>query len=160
MSTQRREDSGEARSTAKIRRFTDLRVWVRAHELFLAVLRDAESFPTGRPALFFSEQTLRSTGSICANIAEGFGRSRRKFVNALDIALGEAQETENWLYKIRDAGFLAANVADARVRSAIQIQKMLTVLRSRIAANENALREEPADYAVAEGDIPELPPVD
>ena len=156
MGTQRADgSSGEPRPA--IRRFTDLRVWVRAHEVFLSILRDASGFPSRTPSLFLTEQTLRSAGSICANIAEGFGRSRRKFVNALDIALGEAQETENWLYKMRDAELLPRDVADERVRSAIGIQKMLTALRSRIATNENAIREASADYAVPMEDAADAP---
>ena len=46
------------------------------------------------------DQIVRSLGSAGANIAESFNRSKAKFLNSLDIALGEANETENWLYKL------------------------------------------------------------
>ena len=58
------------------------------------------------------DQIVRSCGSVGANIAEGFNRSKKKYLNSLDIALGEADETENWLYKIRDAGFVDRNTAN------------------------------------------------
>ena len=74
------------------------------------------------------DQILRSVGSVGANIAEGFNRSTKKYLNSLDIALGEAAETENWLYKLRDAGFLEKELANARVGESIEIQKMLNGL--------------------------------
>ena len=63
-----------------------------------------------------------------ANIAEGFNRSTKKYLNSLDIALDEAAETENWLHKLRDAGFLEKKFANARVGESIEIQKMLNGL--------------------------------
>lgn len=39
-------------------------------------------------------------------------RSKKKYLNALDIAVGEATELENWLYKLRDAGFLQKDLAN------------------------------------------------
>jgi len=44
------------------------------------------------------------------------------------VGLGEAAETENWLYKLRDASFLKKELANARVRESIEIQKMLNGL--------------------------------
>lgn len=129
-----------------IRHFTDLKVWEKAHCLFLAILDAIEEFPTRRSATLLAEQLVRSAGSVCANIAEGFNRSRRKFVNSLDIALGEANEAENRLYKARDAGFMAPETAKQRLLAVIEIEKMLTGLRSAIAANENALRESGGEY--------------
>jgi len=112
--------------TGGIRHFTDLKVWQKAHCLFLAVFKDIEGFPDSRSATVLAEQLMRSTGSVSANIAEGFNRTRRKFLNSLDIALGEANETENWLYKARDAGFMAPEAAKQRLLAVIEIEKMLT----------------------------------
>lgn len=136
----------------KIRHFTDLSVWKKAHGLFLAILDDVEKFPSGRSTVILTDQLVRSAGSISANIAEGFNRSRRKFVNSLDIALGEANETENWLYKVRDGRLIALQTAKQRLRAIIEIEKMLSALKSSIAANEKAVREASAQYAVGQPD--------
>ena len=42
----------------------------------------------------------------------GVNCSKKKHLSALDIAVGEATELENWLYKLRDAGFLNADLAN------------------------------------------------
>ena len=112
--------------SGKVQRFTDLEVWRKSHELFLRLLVDLESLPSTRIANILTDQIVRSLGSTGANIAEGFNRSKAKYLNCLDIALGEANETENWLYKIRAAKLLAREKANAHVAETIQIEKMLT----------------------------------
>lgn len=112
--------------------FTDLEVWRRSHRLFLEVLEDVEQFPRRRAAPILTDQTVRSIGSVGANIAEGFNRSKAKFLSSLDIAMGEAHETENWLYKIRDAGYLDTPLANRRIAESIEIAKMLNGLTTKI----------------------------
>ncbi len=134
----------------RIRRFTDLKVWRKAHRLFLALLKDLEGFASSKAALILSEQIVRSLGSVGANIAEGFNRSQKRFVNSLDIALGEANEAENWLYKARDAGFIAEDAVRARLKTIIEIEKMLTSLKRSIAAKGERVQEEGPDYVAGE----------
>jgi len=96
--------------------------------LFLDVLKDTEQFSRTRAADSLTDQVIRAIGSIGANTSEGFGRSQKRFLNSLDIALGEAHESENWLYKLRDAGFLERGRANAHVRECVEISKMLNGL--------------------------------
>ena len=111
-----------------VKHFTDLEVWRRSHQFFLDLAQDIDPLPQKRSVTIITDQILRSAGSVGANIAEGFNRSKKKYLNSLDIALGEAAETENWLYKLRDAGFLEKGPANTRVRECIEIQKMLNGL--------------------------------
>ena len=113
-------------------RFTDLQVWRRSHQLFLGVLADLDKLPASRIAEKLIDQIIRSLASIGANIAEGFNRSKAKFLNSLEIALGEANETENWLYKLRDAGFMKRETANKHVVECIEIEKMLNGLMAAI----------------------------
>jgi four helix bundle protein len=48
-------------------------------------------------------QLIRSTGSISANIDEGYGRGieRGEYIQYLRYALGSARETRSWYYKAR-----------------------------------------------------------
>ena len=124
----------ERNGKERIEHFTDLEVWRRSHQLFLDLLVDLESLPRRRAVDILVDQVVRSLGSVGANISEGFNRSKAKFLSALDIALGEADETENWLYKLRDAGFLARETANRHVLECIEIEKMLAALMRSIRA--------------------------
>ncbi|MFO7682291.1 MAG: four helix bundle protein [Chloroflexota bacterium] len=53
----------------------------------------------GRP---LAQQLIRSSGSISANMEEGFGRGFGKdYARFLRIALGSARETRGWYYRSR-----------------------------------------------------------
>src|SRR5262245_5173199 len=121
----------------KVQRFTDLDVWRKSHDLFLGLLFDLETLPSTRPAAILTDQSIRAVGSIGANIAEGFNRSKAKYLNCLDIALGEANETENWLYKLRDSKLLSRDVANAKVAQTIEIQRMLYGLHRSISRHSS-----------------------
>jgi len=136
--------------SADIKHFTDLRVWRMAHQLFLLLLEDAASRTHRSLARLVWDQLLRSTASISANIAEGFNRSQRRFVNSLDIALGEANEAENWLYKARDAGLISRDTARERLGMVIDLEKMLASLKAKLAHRDDRARESPAEYEVWE----------
>lgn len=54
-----------------------------------------------------SKQILKSGTAIGALIKEAeFGQSRADFVNKMQIALKEANETDYWLNILRDTGFI------------------------------------------------------
>lgn len=78
-------------------------------------------------------------------------------MNCLDIALGEANETENWLYKVRDAEFLPNETALARLKAVIEIEKMLAALKRKISNNPQALREPSPHYRIWTPPTPEKP---
>ncbi len=122
------QDRNRVNGKTKISHFTDLMVWQKSHRLFLDLFNDVELFPQKRGAMILTDQVLRSCGSISANLAEGFNRSTRKYLNCLDIALGETNETENWLYKVRDTGLLDRTVADVRIKQGQEIGRMLNGL--------------------------------
>ena len=115
-----------------IKHYTDLIVWQRSHKLFLDIVKDVDTFPNKRAANIIADQIIRSSGSISANIAEGFNRSKAKFLNSLDIALGEANETENWLYKIRDLKYIDIIIAENQIEETKIICKMLNSLIAKI----------------------------
>ena len=119
-----------------IKHYTDLQVWQRSHKLFLDIVKDVEIFPNKRAANTIADQIIRSSGSISANIAEGFNRSKAKFLNSLDIALGEANETENWLYKIRDLRYIEIIIAENQIEETKIICRMLNSLIAKIKSRK------------------------
>lgn len=116
--------------------FSELQVWRRSHQLFLDVIGDLADLPYSRVTRILTDQIVRSSASISANIAEGFNRSKKKYLSSLDIAVGEAAETENWLYKLRDTGLITKEAAAVRIRECIEIQRMLHGLRRSISKRD------------------------
>lgn len=60
-----------------------------------------------------SKQVLRSGTSIGANVRESVNaQSRMDFINKLNIALKEANETEYWLELLHESGYLGDQLYD------------------------------------------------
>lgn len=72
-------------------------------------------------------QLLRSSGSIPANVEEGYGRGFGKdYARFLRIEIGSARETRGWYWRNRHA--LETKVVDHRMRLSTDIIQMLTVI--------------------------------
>lgn len=111
-------------------KFTDLIVWQKSHKLFLDAVGDVEAFHRKRAADVIANQLLRSSSSISANIAEGNGRHKGKeYEHYLIVARGSLTETENWLIKCRDLGYISEDIFKSRE---IQINEILRMLNSLI----------------------------
>ena len=71
--------------------------------LFEIVWRDTEKMSTDPRGKALVSQIIRSTGSISANIEEGYGRGLhgKEYIHFLRIALGSARETKGWYWRAR-----------------------------------------------------------
>ena len=96
-----------------VERAEDLEVFRRAYRLSLEVHRMSLEFP--RIEQFaLADQVRRASKSICANLAEGFGRqrlSRPEFGRFLMMAIGSADEMQVWTMYCRDLGYIGGDVA-------------------------------------------------
>ena len=83
-------------ATAKT--FRDLEVWKIAFKAAQEIFRLSKDFPK-EDRYSLTDQVRRSSRAVTAMIAEAWGRRRYRavFVNKLDEALGEANETQSWL---------------------------------------------------------------
>ena len=73
-----------------------------------------------------ADQLLRSGTSISANIAEGnHPQSRSDMVSKFEIALKEANETENWLTVCNEANLLDNEIFTSLHKQVIQIKILL-----------------------------------
>jgi four helix bundle protein len=79
---------------ATIKSYRELVCWQLSVELRRGMI-DVTDRPEVKRNFKFCQQVGESTRSAPANIAEGFKRSNRVFMQHLDIALGSLQETEN-----------------------------------------------------------------
>jgi four helix bundle protein len=119
-----------------VRRFEDLDVFRRAYALSLEVHRASLEFP--RIEQFaIADQVRRASKSICANIAEGFGKQRQsrvEFHRFLMMAIGSADEMQVWTLYCRDLGYIDKDVAERWRGEYREIARMLQGL-SRISSD-------------------------
>ena len=83
-----------AERKGKVESFEDLEVFQRAYRLSLVVHRWTLSFPAIEQHAL-GDQIRRASKSICANIAEGYGRQKRskaEFKRFVAMAIGSADE--------------------------------------------------------------------
>jgi len=93
---------------AKVESFEDLEVFQRAYRLSLEVHRASLGFPAIEQHAL-GDQLRRASKSICANIAEGYGRQNRskaEFKRFLAMAIGSADEMRVWTRYALDLGYL------------------------------------------------------
>ena len=114
-----------------VERAEDLEVFRRAYRLSLEVHRASLEFP--RIEQFaLADQVRRASKSICANLAEGFGRhrlSRPEFGRFLMMAIGSADEMQVWTLYCRDLGYIGGDVAERWQGEFREIARMLWGLR-------------------------------
>ena len=82
-----------------IKSFEDLDVFQRAYKVSLEIHEVSLKFPK-REQYGLADQVRRASKSICANIAEGFGKqhhSKAEFKRYLIMAIGSSDEMRVWL---------------------------------------------------------------
>jgi four helix bundle protein len=113
-----------------VSRVEDLEVFGRAYRLSLEVHRASLEFPRIEQWAL-ADQVRRASKSICANLAEGFGRqqhSRPDFRRFLIMAIGSADEMQVWALYCRDLGYINADVAERWQGEYREIARMLSGL--------------------------------
>ncbi|MCD5383748.1 four helix bundle protein [candidate division WOR-3 bacterium] len=112
--------------------YRDLKVWQKAYEVALEVIKSADVIL--HPSLserIILKQIIRSSTSICANIAEGYGSdSNPEFARYLGIAYKSALETDNWIQILRGCK-RGGDKLDEIEQSNLESIKMLISLRKR-----------------------------
>lgn len=74
-----------------------------------------------------SDQLYRSTGSISANITEGYSRrSHKEQARFYEIALGSTREAKDWYFKSRH--ILGTTVSNHRIKVLTHIAKLLLTM--------------------------------
>ncbi len=116
-----------------IKEVSDLVVYRKAYQTSLEIhavslrLPKIEQFGLG-------EQMRRASKSICANLAEGFGKqsaSKAEFKRFILMAMGSADEMRLWLSYCRDLGYIEKLQAEKWREEYRDIAKMLNGLHSK-----------------------------
>jgi four helix bundle protein len=115
-----------------MQRFTELKVWQRAHTLVLEVYRLTATFPA-EERFGLTAQLRRAAISVAANLAEGSKRQHnRDYARFLNVAEGSAAEAEYLLLLSRDLGYAGAARAEPLLAEVTDIARMLHALRTKV----------------------------
>ncbi|MBI2196274.1 four helix bundle protein [Candidatus Daviesbacteria bacterium] len=88
-----------AKGRVRIQSYKDLLVWQKSHKLAIAILELSRKASRNKENYFIWSQLLRAAFSVPANIVEGYYSHRGKnYLSKLEVARGEAGETEYWLF--------------------------------------------------------------
>ena len=113
--------------------YKDLIVWQKAHALAIKIIHVVESAQKSYAGDIIMKQLLRATTSIGANIAEGYGRHEGKeYLRFLQIAYGSANEVDNWLIILKDAGLMKSAVVSELLKDNEEILKILATMMKKI----------------------------
>ena len=139
-----------------------LEVWRRAKDFALKIYREVLLLLPPEEKWALNQQIRRSSTSISANIAEGYGRFYyQDNVRFCYIARGSLEETLSHLVFSHEAGFIPAEVYEPLEKEGEEIGKMLNgyiayIKKSKQGANEpgvsHALHESPDLYLTESSD--------
>jgi len=100
----RGQGTGDRKAEAVIKDYKELIAYQKSYEMVLLIYQLTASFP--REEIYgLTSQIRRAAVSIPSNIAEGYMRGSREYIQFLKIALGSTAEVETQLSLSRDLGF-------------------------------------------------------
>ena len=111
----------------KIESFEDLEVFQKAYRASLEIHRKSLEFPQNEQ-YGLADQLRRASKSICANVAEGFGKrsqSVAEFKRFVMMAIGSCDEMRVWLRYCLDLGYIDEGRWQAWREEYKEIAKML-----------------------------------
>ena len=117
-----------------IQSFEDLQVFQRAYKISLKIHQVSLTMPKVEQYFGIADQIRRASKSICANIAEGFGKrhiSSKEFQRFLSMAIGSANEMRVWLRYTYDLGYIQQQEWMAYKQEYLAIAKMLSSLHKK-----------------------------
>lgn len=90
-----------------IKSFEDLDVFNLAYSTAMNIFNEAKVFPKEEKHSL-TDQLIRSSRSICANIAEGWGMIvyENEFKKHLVYSMGSLEETKTWLIFAKDCNYV------------------------------------------------------
>ena len=122
------------KSKVRIQSYKDLIVWQKAHKLAIRILELSRRANRNKENFFIWSQILRATFSVPANIVEGYYSHRGKnYLSKLEIARGEAGETEYWLFVLFEIADLDEMTYNVLVGECREVILMLSAIIKKIS---------------------------
>lgn len=120
-----------------VTRFEDLQCWREARELTRQLYEAINQNPAWKKNLLLCGQMQSTSGSIMANIAEGFAcRTSEDFAQFLFIALSSAAELQSHLHIAADQGYLQKDTFDAIYNQADRTGRVISGLIKYLRSKE------------------------
>ena len=145
------------------RGFEGLKVWQKSHQLMLDIHRQLLPLLPRTERFGLSDQIRRSSKSVGANIAEGYGRFYYgDNVRFCYNARGSLDETLNHIRAAADLNYCPDELHQQYRQEILEIRKMLNgyiawLKKQKTGAKEPGanlyLRELPPDYLIEDGQI-------
>ena len=118
--------------SARVVRYSDLRVWQEGMDLVTEVYRVTRGFPA-EEKFGLASQMQRAAVSVPSNIAEGRGRkSTRAYTNHLSIAFGSLMELETQIQIALRLAYAAEDDATQLLAKTNDVGKMLSALKNSL----------------------------
>lgn len=109
----------------KINRFEDIQAWQKARELCEEVYGITKKADFSKD-FSLRDQIRKSSVSIMANIAGGYGRRNKKeFINFLNFSHGSAAEVQCHLYVALDQEYMSQGDFDNLYEKAEEVSRMI-----------------------------------
>ncbi len=121
----------ESAQLKAIHSFEDLEVFRKSYKISLEVHKTTVKFPQIEQINGLADQMRRASKSICANLAEGFGKqsiSKAEFRRFIAMAMGSADEMQVWIRYALDLGYVSRDRWQQWQREYQDIAKMLNGL--------------------------------
>jgi four helix bundle protein len=118
------------RGKKMIKSYEDLEVFQKAYDISLELHKLSLRMPEIEQ-FSLAQQLRKSSKSICANLAEGFGKqshSKQEFKRYLSICIGSADETKIWLKYAKDLEYINSKEYEELTQEYTNIAKMLSGL--------------------------------
>lgn len=106
--------------------FRELEVYKSSRQLSKEIFEISKRFPK-EEMYSLTDQVRRSSRSVGAQIAEGWGKRRyeKHFVSKLTDADGEQLETQHWIEVALDCGYLTKQQGDDLLNHCFSIGRMI-----------------------------------
>ena len=104
----------------------------RTFQFAVAIVQFVNELPKTTAGYALGRQLIRSGTSIGANVEEAAGaRTKKEFINAMNIAKREARETLFWLRVIAQAGLVSLQIIQPVLSEADELVRILTTIVKR-----------------------------
>jgi four helix bundle protein len=120
---------------AGFKKFEDIVAWQKARLAAQLVYKTTSARPFATD-FALRDQIRRSSVSVMANIAEGYGRrSDKEFATFLNFAHGSIAETQSHLYMARDLGYVDDASFSAIYEQLDEVSRMIMKLSQHLRTN-------------------------
>ena len=110
----------------------------KSYAFALRIIKLYKYLVSDKKEFVLSKQILRSGTSVGANIREAeHAQSKKDFINKMNIALKEANETEYWLMLLKDSDYISEDSFNSIHPDSVELIKLLASIVKSSKMNLN-----------------------